>query len=161
MEGGSVQGREGRVVVQVNGGESASIYSCMCMLENSSSLKISPSHLSTSLLVKEPGSKNHNRCVGLSGQPSVCSALCACMHTHPHTQTHTRTHACTHALTHCLTHSLTHRSLVGKWFCALCCLCKCVPYLCRGSVIGPTFQFDVPMLKFGNVSYGRLQCDIL
>ena len=34
-----------------------------------------------------------------------------------------------------------------------------VSYTCSGSVIGPTFQFDVPMLKFGTVSYGRLQCD--
>ena len=29
---------------------------------------------------------------------------------------------------------------------------------CSGSVIGPTFHFDVPKLKFGTVSYGKFSC---
>ena len=26
----------------------------------------------------------------------------------------------------------------------------------RGEVIGPTFQFDVPQIKFGTISYGKV-----
>lgn len=34
---------------------------------------------------------------------------------------------------------------------------------CRGSVIGPTFHFDVEQLDFGNVSYGKsvFVCNVL
>ena len=33
----------------------------------------------------------------------------------------------------------------------------CVWSLVRGSVIGPTFHFNIPKLKFGVVSYGKLR----